>query len=106
MNAHDLPDFTRMTRREIEDYLIERAMVEPEFRRQLLEAPDQTLRGLGLPVGEGVKIRVFEEEPQSFYLVLPRVLPPLEEASEQELDDATGGSHPDVEMVRFFRGYT
>lgn len=106
MKAHDLPDFTDMTRREIEDYLIERAMTEPRFREELLRDADSLLRELGLPVGDDVKIRVLEEEPKSFYLVLPRVLQNLEEATEADLDNAAGGIGPNTGMFRFFRGYT
>ena len=54
MKTQDLPDFTEMTRREIENYLVERAMIDPGFRTRLLETPDQLLRELGLPVGEDV----------------------------------------------------
>ena len=105
MNTQDLPDFAAMTRREIEDYLVERAMVQPRFRAQLLSQPDQVLRELGLPVGKDVHIRVLEEEPKSFYLVLPRVLKDLEEAEDAELDHAVGGAGQETEAFRFFRGY-
>jgi len=105
MKAHPLPDFTEMTRREIEDYLIERAMVDPEFRKELLTEPDRLLRELGLPVGDDVKIRVLEEEPRSFYLVLPRVLQDIEEASDADLDEVAGGTGSSNDMFRFFRGY-
>lgn len=102
MNAADQPDFSQMTRREIEDYLIERAMVEPGFRSRLLEEPEALLRELGLPVAEDVKIRVFVEEPKSFCIVLPRVLRELEELDDADLDGISGGrSEPDL----FFQGY-
>lgn len=91
-----------MTRREIEDYLIERAMIEPGFRRQLLTQPAVLLRDLGLPVGEDVTIKVFEEEPKSFCIVLPRILRDLEEMEDGELDEVSGGLSG---SVRFFKGY-
>lgn len=100
-----LPEFSQMTRREIEDYLVERAMIEPEFRKELLHAPEPLLRKLGLPVGEEVAIRVLEEEPKSFYLILPRVLTDLEELDDESLDQISGGSGQQSEMQRFFRGY-
>ena len=105
MSTGNLPDFVQMTRREIEDYLIERAMVEPEFRKQLLENPEQLLRNIGLPVGEDVTIRIFEETPKSFYLVIPRVLQDLEEVADDDLDHVSGGSGSGAGMVQFFRGY-
>lgn len=105
MNAKDLPDFAAMTRREIEDYLVERAMVHPQFREQLLARPAQTLRELGLPVGKDVHIRIIEEEPKSFCLVLPRLLNDPEEADNTDLDHTVGGAAESPEMFRFFRGY-
>ena len=90
--SQDTPDFNLMTRREIEDYLIERAMVEPEFRRRLLGEPEKLLRDIGLPVGPDVKIRVFEEEPKSFYIVLPRVLRQVEELEDEDLSQVSGGT--------------
>lgn len=63
MRFRDLPDFAKMTHREIEDYLIERAMVESRCREERLRDADQLLRELGVPVGDDVKIRVLEEEP-------------------------------------------
>ncbi len=102
MNA---PDFAQMTRREIEDYLIERSLIEPGFRDRLLREPDVLLRDLGLPVGNGVKIQVIEEEPKSFYLVLPRVLKDLEEVDDSELEEMAGGVSHQAEAFQFFRGY-
>jgi hypothetical protein len=96
------PDFQQMTRREIEDYLIERSLVDPEFRVCLLENSRETLSGLGLPVGD-VKIQVFVEEPGSFCIVLPRVLRESHELPAEALSDiAGGGSFP---LADLFNGY-
>jgi len=94
-----------MTRREVEDYLVERAMVEPSFRRRLLEDPTALLREIGLPIGPEVKIRVLEEESKAFYIVLPRVLRDLEELDDEELDGVSGGAGYHAEAYRFFQGY-
>jgi hypothetical protein len=59
------PDFRQMTRREIEDHLIERSLVDPEFRARLIQNPSETLSALGLPVGADVKIQVLVEEIES-----------------------------------------
>ncbi len=99
----EVPDFSEMTRREVEDYLVERAMVEPEFRRRLLSEPAELLRELGLPIGETVRIRVLEEEKKSFFIVLPRVLRDLEELDESDLGSVSGGGSG---AERFFQGYS
>lgn len=99
------PDFHDMTRREIEDYLVERALVEPSFRKRLLAEPETFLRELGLPVGEGVKVRVFDEEPGTFYLVLPRAVPEAEDLDDETMDQISGGLDASAGAVRFFKGY-
>jgi len=110
MKFDELPDFAGMTRRDIEDYLIERAMVESPFREELLRNANGLLRKLGMPVGDGMKIRIIEEEPKSFYLVLPRVLseeisetPEASETSASDFDPIASGQG--TGMFRFFRGY-
>ena len=95
-----------MTHREIEDYLIERSMIEPGFRDRLLQEPDVLLRDFGLPVGNDVKIQVIEKEPKSFYLVIPRVSKELEEVDDSELDEMAGGVSHQGEIFQFFRGCT
>lgn len=101
----NLPDFAQMTRREIEDYLIERSIVSRDFRSRLLKEPHVLLRELGLPVADDVRIHVMEEEPKSFYLVLPRILRELEEIDDAELDGVSGGVSQRSEAFQFFSGY-
>lgn len=97
------PDFSQMTRREIEDYLVERAMVEPDFRRRLIGDAAAVLREIGIPIGPDVKIRVLEEEEKSFFIVIPRVLRELQELDESDLGEVSGGtSGSDL----FFKGYS
>jgi len=97
----DRPDFHHMTRREIEDYLIEMSLADPSFRVRLIEEPRETLLALGLPVGD-VQIKVLVEEPGSFCIVLPRVLRETEEVSPEELEQITGGNSS---SASFFLGY-
>lgn len=93
------PDFRAMTRREIEDYLVERAMTDADFRRRLLASPEGVLRELGVPVAPEVKVRVIEEEPRSFYIILPRV---LGELGDGDLESVSGGRSG---AESFFGGY-
>jgi hypothetical protein len=97
------PNFQQMTRREIEDYMIDRSLVDPEFRARLIENPRETASGLGLPVGADVKIQVLVEEPGSFCIVLPRVLRESHELPAEALSDiAGGGSFP---LADLFKAY-
>lgn len=96
------PDFHQMTRREIEDYLIEKSLVEPGFRTRLIENPRETLSEIGLPIGPKVKINVMVEEPGSFCIVLPRVLDDSRELAVEELESVSGGNGSPVD--KFF-GY-
>jgi hypothetical protein len=97
------PDFRQMTRREIEDYLIERSLVEPEFRARLIEDAREMLSALGLPVGADVKIQVLVEEPGSFCIVLPRVLLESHELPPEALGDISGGAS--FPLAELFSGY-
>ena len=97
------PDFRQMTRREVEDYLIERSLVDPEFRARLIEDPRKTLSALGLPVGADVEIQVLVEKPGSFCVVLPRVLRETHELPAEALGDISGGSS--FPLADLFKGY-
>ena len=97
------PDFQQMNRREIEDFLIEKSLIDPGFRARLIANPRGTLSALGLPIGAGVKIHVFVEEPGDFSIVLPRVLRDSEELAIEDLESISGGVTPPYE--EFFRGY-
>jgi hypothetical protein len=98
-----LPDFQHMNRREIEDFLIEKSLIDADFRARLIADPRAALGALGLPIGPEVKIHVFVEEPGDFSIVLPRVLRDSEELAPEELETIAGGSQPDFKG--FFGGY-
>lgn len=97
------PDFQQMTRREIEDFLIEKSLIDPDFRERLIAAPRETLSGLGLPVGPDVKINVLVEKPGEFSVVLPRVLGDSQELTPDQLERVAGGVH--TPLADLFRGY-
>lgn len=98
----NLPDFHQMSRREIEDFLIEKSLVDPAFRSHLISDPAGALRSLGLPVGEKVKINVLVEEPSTFSIVIPRVLADSDELNPEDLEAVSGGASP---FYEFFHGY-
>lgn len=98
------PDFNQMSRREVEDYLIERSHVDPDFRKRLLSDPKTLLKELGLAVGADVEVRVLEEQPGTFYVVLPRALDDGSELDDEEIGSLSGGVRTN-DIHRFFRGY-
>jgi hypothetical protein len=82
----------RKTRREIQAELVERAMQDEAFRRELVSNPRGVLeRELGVTIPEAVRISVLEESPQNLYLVLPPAPPGGGELADKDLDAAAGG---------------
>jgi len=87
-------------RQELEQKIIEKAMKDETFRKQLIENPSTTLNDeFGFITPESVEIKVLEEEPGKIYIVLP--CPPVQSSGEDlELTDAelrsvAGGSFLD-----------
>lgn len=79
-------------RQHVEAAVIEKAMADAAFRRQLVDAPHQAIRGLlGVDPVPGMTIRVIEEVPGEVVLVLPRVITE-DELPDELLDLAAGGS--------------
>ncbi|MDX2081907.1 MAG: NHLP leader peptide family RiPP precursor [Terrimicrobiaceae bacterium] len=106
MSTSTSPNLHAMSRREIEDYLVERCLLEDSFRVRLLSNPKETLRGLGLDVSDTIDVRVLEESPKCFYIVLPRVLNESPALDDQEMDSLSGGtSTPAGTVSDFFAGY-
>jgi len=71
--------------------IIAHAWKHPKFRQELLKNPKKALKELGYEVPEHIQIRVIEEKPNSFTLVLPPAPPHVEDLSEEELRGVSGG---------------
>ena len=85
-------------RQEFEKKLIEKAMKDETFRKQLIENPSTTLNiEFGFNPPENVEIKVLEEEPGKIYLVLPFTSAESsgDELSDAELRSVAGGSYLD-----------
>ena len=89
----------RISRKENEAHLIDRAWNDDEFRRSLLASPIETIQNeLGVEVPEGVDIHVVEESSSTLFLVIP-VNPFVEddgELTDEELEAVAGGRQTEV----------
>ena len=76
----------------IQEQVIARAMKDPAFRQALLSNPRVVLaREYHVHLAEEVSIRVLEEPPNTFTLVLPAVEETLLELTDADLDAVSGG---------------
>lgn len=85
------PDFHDMTRREIEDYIVELATIDDDFRKELLRDPVAALRAAGMPLRDGLSIRVLEQSESAYTILLPVKPKATSDLSEDELDQISGG---------------
>jgi len=81
-------------RQQLGQKLIEKAMKDKSFRKQLIENPDAAIEAeTGIKIPETVNIKVLEENHQTVYLILPQV--PTQESemelNESELELVAGG---------------
>jgi hypothetical protein len=77
-----------------EQKLIEKAMKDESFRKQLIENPGATIEAeTGVKIPELVKLKVLEEDPNTVYLILPQnpVQNTEMELSVAELESVAGG---------------
>lgn len=81
------------TRDELQRQVIERALSDQQFRRDLVANPRETIeRELDVALPDGVEISVVEETPSSVYVVLPPATTQTgEELSDADLEDVAGG---------------
>ncbi len=85
-------------RQQLEQLLIEKAMKDESFRKQLIENPTAAIEAeTGIKIPETMHVKILEENPQEVFLVLPFV--PTAgadlELSEIELESVAGG-HNDM----------
>jgi len=70
-------------------------MKNESFRKQLLENPGAAIEAeMGVKIPETMNIKVLEEDPKTFFLVLPNSHEnnPEMELSEAELESVSGGT--------------
>jgi len=81
-------------RKQLEEKLIAKAMKDETFRKNLLENPKTAIEEeTGIKLPESINLKVVEENPSNFYLVLPPTINPEteDELSEAELEMVSGG---------------
>ena len=81
-------------RQQFEQKLIEKAMKDEAFRKLLIENPGAAIEAeTGMKIPETMKIKVLEEEPNTFYLILPQNPVGIDEIelSDVELEAVAGG---------------
>ena len=81
-------------RQQLEQQLIEKAMKDESFRKQLIENPGAAIEAeTGMKIPETMNLKVLEEDPKTFYLVLPFTHGnnPEMELTEAELKSISGG---------------
>lgn len=56
----------------LKQQIIEKAWEDPSFKQQLLDDPKAAVRdAFGVTVPDEIELKVFEETPTEFYLVIP-----------------------------------
>ncbi len=91
-------------REQLEQRIIEKAMKDEDFRKQLIEDPRFTLeQETGMRIPDSIIIKILEEDAQTFYLVLPAKINPetVDELSEVDLEMVSGGYDGQAETSKW-----
>lgn len=76
-----------------DELLLRRALNDPDFRKELVESPGNSLSSLyGVTIPANADIRVFEETANSHYVVIPPDMTRMtEELTDEQLEAVAGG---------------
>lgn len=81
------------SRQELESKLIAKAWQDETFKQELLSNPKVAFaKEMGQPLPENIEIRVLEETPTTFYIVVPKNPEVSEELSDEALEAVAGGA--------------
>ncbi len=81
-----------VTRGQLMDKIIEQAQSNPEYYSQLMKDPRALMsRQLGTSIPSNVNIKVIEETPDTYYVVLPYQPKEGAELSDSDLEKVAGG---------------
>lgn len=76
----------------LEAKIIARAWKDPRFKEKLLKNPKAAMKEIGVDIPETLQIKVVEDKPNSYTLILPPTAPHTEELSDQELEKLAAGA--------------
>ena len=81
-----------VTRGQLLDKIVEQAQSNPTYYEQLMRDPRALMsRQLGTAIPESFKIKIIEEPPDTYYVVLPYKAKEGAELSDQDLEKVAGG---------------
>lgn len=80
-------------RLERDEQVLDRALADPGFRKELIESPHASLSSLyGVAIPENADVQVFEETADSHYVVIPPDVSRMsEELTDEQLEAVAGG---------------
>jgi len=80
------------TRGQLWDKVVEQAQKNPKYYDQLMADPRGLMeKQLGTQIPKNVNIKVLEEAPDTYYIVLPAFVREGEELSDADLEKVAGG---------------
>jgi hypothetical protein len=93
-------------RQYLTERLIEKAMKDEDFRRELIEFPNETIeKEFGFKMPELVHVKVLEENANTVYIVLPTSQQEFEtELTDNDLQRIAGGTWAYTDIDRCFNG--
>ena len=71
--------------------IIAKSWADDAYKQRLINNPADVLKEEGVPVPDGITIKVVENTPTLFYVILPQN--PGGELTDEELDCAGGGTY-------------